>query len=72
MAINYATSWLVAKAILDIIEETVIELLYKIYIIYRAPQELLLDNGKSFIVGAMQYYLHILETKYRTTIPYHP
>jgi hypothetical protein len=37
MAINYAFGWLVAKAIPNIIEETVTEFLHKIYITYGAP-----------------------------------
>jgi hypothetical protein len=34
-------------------EEMVAKFLHEIYITYGAPWELLLDNGKSFIVGAI-------------------
>jgi transposase InsO family protein len=72
MAIDYATSWPVTKAIPDTMEEMVTEFLHEIYVTYRAPQELLSDNGKSFIAGAIQLYICILETKHQTTTPYHP
>jgi hypothetical protein len=37
IAINYATGWLVTKAIPDTMEEMVAEFLHKIYVIYGAP-----------------------------------
>jgi hypothetical protein len=37
MAINYATSWPVAKAVPDAMEEIVAKFLHEIYITYRAP-----------------------------------
>jgi hypothetical protein len=39
---------------------------------YRAPIEVILDNSQNLLSGVVAYYLKLLKTRYRTTIPYYP
>ena len=72
-AIDYATGWPVAKAVPDATEETIGEFLHEqLFIQYGAPKEIISDNGPNLISGAVRYYLGLLETRHKTTTPYHP
>jgi hypothetical protein len=72
-AIDYATGWPVAKAVPEATEEAIARFLHEdIFINYGAPRELLSDNGPNLLAGAVQHYVKILQTRHRTTTPYHP
>ena len=39
---------------------------------YRAPIEVISDNSRNLLLGVVTYYLNLLKTRHRTTIPYYP
>ncbi|KAG0152676.1 hypothetical protein PDIDSM_2481 [Penicillium digitatum] len=72
-AIDYATGWPLAKALPDAIEEAIAEFLHEdIFTVYGAPAEFLNDNGANLLATSVQYFIKPINTKHRTTTPYHP
>ena len=56
-AIDYATRWVVAKAVKDMTSTTVVDFLYNDIIMhYGVPIELFTDRGKSFLSEGIQEY----------------
>lgn len=72
-AIDYATGWLVAKAVKDAEAETVADfLVQEIFMHYGPPKELLSDNGTNLLANVVEHYLRKLHTRHRYTTAYHP
>jgi len=71
-AIDFATSWPVAKAVKDATDEAVADFLFEIYCQYGAFKELLSDNGTNLNSAIVEHYLAKVKVKHRTTTPYHP
>jgi transposase InsO family protein len=72
-AIDYATGWPVTQAVPKADEETVGQFLHdRIFADYGAPMELISDQGTSFMSGVVAHYLKLMQTKHKTTTPYHP
>ena len=44
----------------------------RIFVHYSAPKEILSDNGRNLLAGAVRYFVKLLQTRHRTTTPYHP
>ena len=71
--IDYATGWLVAKAILDAIEEVLGQFLHdNIFANYSVPKELISDNRPNLLAGAVWYYVNLLKSRHQMITPYHP
>ena len=72
-AIDYATRWLVAKAVKRATEEAVIEFLFsEIYVNYGVPSEILTDRGKAFLGSAVEAFIRKYQIYHLKTTPYHP
>jgi hypothetical protein len=72
-AIDYATGWPLARALVDATEENIADFLHEdLFTNYGAPQELLTDNGTNLLAKSVEFYLVKLKTRHRTTTPYHP
>ena len=69
MAIDYMTNWVEAEALPNAIEEVVIKFIFKLFVCYGLPREVITDGGSQFtahrITTTMDYY-HI---KNRITSP---
>jgi len=72
-AIDYATSWPVAKAVAVATEDVIADFIFdEIYMHYGAPQEIFTDGGKNLWGGVVQKYLEKIRTSHKGTSPYHP
>ena len=70
---EYHTRWTIAQPTPEITGDAVVNFLYRHIITeFGAPVEIITDNGKQFIEGAMQKYENILKTRHKATTPYHP
>ena|SRR5436309_794407 len=73
MAVDYATGWLLAKALPDAMEDAIPEFIFQeIYMHYGAPQEIFTDGGKNLWGGTFQQYLAKIKTIHKGTSPYQP
>jgi hypothetical protein len=71
-AINYATSWPVAKAVPNATNEAIAEFLHKeIFVNYSAFNELVSNNGRNLLSRVVEVFVKILKAKHRTTTPSH-
>ena len=72
-AIDYATRWIVAKAVKEMTQETVIQFLYEnILINYGSPYEIITDRGKQFLADAVKEFEQRQAIDHHPTTPYHP
>jgi hypothetical protein len=72
-AIDYATRWVVAKAVPNRDKETVIKFLYNdILVNYMAPFEILTDRGNAFLSDAVEEFEKKHGIRHKRTTPYHP
>lgn len=72
-AIDYATRWVVAKAVQDMTTNTVVQFLYEnIVMNYGCPFEIISDRGSSFLSEAVQSYEDLLNIRHLASSPYHP
>ena len=70
---NYFTKWPEAKAIADIKAETVAKFIYEEIICrYGTPEELLLDQGLSFMNQVVDQLCAKFQVKHQLTLPYRP
>lgn len=72
-----AIDYIIGQSVTEVVEkadkETVGRFLYKyLFMNYGAPLELISDQDISFISEAVDHYLKYLDTKYYTTIFFHP
>jgi transposase InsO family protein len=72
-AIDYASRWLVAKAVKSMEENVVVEFLYRdIFGNYGVPSEILTDRGMSFLGSGVQEFIRKYQIHHLKTSPYHP
>ncbi|KAI3650144.1 hypothetical protein MP228_005001, partial [Amoeboaphelidium protococcarum] len=72
-AIDYATRWVVAKAVPNRDAATVANFIYEeIVTNYGSPIEILSDRAKSFLDEGVQYYKQKWNIKHVLSSPYHP
>jgi transposase InsO family protein len=72
-AIDYASRWLVAKAVKHADESTVIDFLFRgILVNYGVPNEILTDRGKCFLSSAVEGFIRKYQIYHLKTSPYHP
>jgi flagellar biosynthesis GTPase FlhF len=73
VAVDYATSWTIARATPDATAETVANFIYEeIVMNHGVPSELISDRGSQFMSEVLRSYLDKLKTKHRLTSAYHP
>ncbi|KAH9244754.1 hypothetical protein BASA81_017811 [Batrachochytrium salamandrivorans] len=71
-AIDYATRWVVAKAVPNRDSVTVASFLYELMMNYGSPFELFTDRGSSFISEGIREYEKLQRIRHHATTPYHP
>jgi transposase InsO family protein len=72
-AIDYASRWLVAKAVKQADESSVIDFLFReILVNYGVPNEIITDRGKCFLGSAVQEFIRKYQICHLKTSPYHP
>jgi transposase InsO family protein len=71
-AIDYATRWVVCRAVPEATSEAVIDFLYDLMVDYGAPFEIISDRGKSFISKAVLSFMKKHKITKLTTSSYHP
>jgi hypothetical protein len=73
IAIDYATGWLVAKAIPDATNEAIAEFLHEeIFVNYGAFNKLVSNNGCNLLLQVMEVFVKILKMKHRIMTLSHP
>ena len=70
--IDYATRYVVAKAVPNRSSKTVATFIYEIMIKFGAPYEIISDRASCFTSELMQEYLHLQEINHYPSTPYHP
>jgi hypothetical protein len=72
-AINYATRWVIAKAVPSMDANTVAEFIYdEILMNYGSPFEIFSDRGSAFLSTATTEYEKLQRIRHFATTPYHP
>ncbi|KAI3638678.1 hypothetical protein MIR68_003176 [Amoeboaphelidium protococcarum] len=72
-AIDYATRWVIAKAVPNRDAKTVANFIYhEIVMNFGAPFEIISDRGSSFLDEGVKYYEKKWNIKHLATSPYHP
>ncbi len=71
-AIDYATRWVVAKAVKELNEDSIAEFLYELTMQYGAPYEIITDRAKYFLSEGIAEYKLRLGIRHLATSPYHP
>ena len=72
-AIDYATRWVIAKAVPDMSANTVVKFLYEeILMNFGAPFEIITDRGSSFLSQALKQFEDTQRIRHHASTPYHP
>ncbi|KAH9244974.1 hypothetical protein BASA81_017581 [Batrachochytrium salamandrivorans] len=71
-AIDYATRWVVARAVPSRDSVTVANFIYELMMNYGSPFELFSDRGSSFISEGIREYEKLQHIRHHATTPYHP
>lgn len=72
-AIDYATRWVVCRAVKEMDADTVADFLYHdILMHYGAPYEIISDRGKSLLAESIRSYEEIQRIRHKASSPYHP
>ena len=71
-AIDYASRWVVAKAVATNDAKTVVAFLYQLLVDYGAPFELVSDLGAAFVDQGVQAFLKQHSILHARSTPYHP
>ena len=69
---DYMTKWVEAEALPNATEEVVIKFIFKLFVRYRLPREIITDGGSQFIGHRITATLDNYHIKHRVTSPYHP
>jgi hypothetical protein len=72
IAMDYMTKWVEADALPNATEEVVIKFLFKLFVRYGLPRELITDGGSQFTCHKITSTLENYHIKHRVTSPYHP
>lgn len=70
--IDYATRFVVAKAVPDRTGSTVAKFLYSVMLRFGAPEEIVSDRASAFTSDVLQSYLNLQEVNHFPSTPYHP
>ena len=72
-AIDYATRWVVCRAVKKMDSDTVADFLYHdIMINFGAPYEIFSDRGSSLLSESIRSYEKLQRIKHKASTPYHP
>ena len=72
-AIDYATRWVVAKAVPERTSAELVKFLYEdILLNYGCPYELFSDRASALLSESLQNYLDLQSIRHKATSPYHP
>ncbi|KAH6583466.1 hypothetical protein BASA61_007985 [Batrachochytrium salamandrivorans] len=71
-AIDYATRWVVAKAVPNRDAVTVASFLYELMMNYGSPFEIFTDRGSAFLSEGVQEFEKLQKIRHHATTPYHP
>lgn len=72
-AIDYATRWVVCRAVKKMDADTVADFLYHdILMHYGAPYEIISDRGSSLLAESIKFYERLQKIKHCASSPYHP
>jgi hypothetical protein len=69
---DYMTKWVEAEALSNATEEVVIKFLFKLFVRYGLPREVITDGGSQFTAHRIMTILENYHIKHRVTSPYHP
>jgi hypothetical protein len=72
IAMDYMTKWVEAEALPNATEEVVIKFLFKLFVRYGLPREIITDGGSQFTGHRITATLDNYHIKHRVTSPYHP
>ena len=72
IAMDYMTKWVEAEALPNATKEVVIKFLFKLFVWYGLPREIIIDGGSQFIGHRITATLDSYRIKHRVTSPYHP
>jgi transposase InsO family protein len=71
-AIDYATRWIVAKAVPNRDQKTVLKFLYELALNYGPPGEIISDRANVFLSEALREFEGNMGIKHKASTPYHP
>jgi transposase InsO family protein len=69
---DYMTKWVEAEALPNAIEEVVIKFLFKLFVCYGIPREVIIDGVSQFTAHRITTTLDNYHIKHIITSPYHP
>jgi transposase InsO family protein len=72
VATDYMTKWVEAEALSNTIEEAIIKFLFKLFVRYGLPREVITDRGSQFTDHRITNTMKIDHIKHGVTSPYHP
>jgi transposase InsO family protein len=72
VAMDYMTKWVEVEALSNTTEEVVIKFIFKLFVCYRLPREVITDGGSQFTTHRITTILGNYHIKHRVTSPYHP
>jgi hypothetical protein len=72
IAMDYMTKWVEADALPNATEEVVIKFLFKLFVRYGLPREVITDGGSQFTGHRITCTLEKYHIKHKVTSPYHP
>jgi hypothetical protein len=72
VAMDYMTKWVEAEALPNATEEVVIKFIFKLFVRYGLPREVITDGGSQFTAHRITTTLDNYHIKHRVTSPYHP
>jgi hypothetical protein len=72
VAMDYMTKWVEAEDLPNATEEVVIKFIFKLFVRYGLPGEIITDGGSQFTGHRIIATLDSFHNKHRVTSPYHP
>jgi hypothetical protein len=72
VTIDYMTKWVEVVALTNATEEAIIKFLFKLFVCYGLPREVITDVGSQFATHRIMTTLRNYHIKHRVTSPYHP
>jgi transposase InsO family protein len=66
------TKWVEAESLPNAIEEVVIKFIFKLFICYGLPREVIIDGGSQFTAHRITTTLDNYHIKHKIISPYHP
>jgi len=69
---DYMTKWVEAEALPNATKEFVIKVLFKLFVFYGLPREVITNGGSQFIAHRITTTLENYHIKNKVTSPYHP